>query len=151
MGGWPRNCCCGGAVVFLLAGAGLDAVGTGMFMAAATLYFVTVVDLVVEVGCGVLPFRRTSVRLLLSPVPLGGLAERLGAAGRVFTGLLLARAVGYAAYVFVDRYVVVLFVLTCVLVACDRAFRAAAPGGRRAGRGWRSEPRRWRPRPCMQK
>jgi len=101
----------------LAAGVTADATGTGMFMAAATLYFVTVIG-ISPVAAGA-ALAVGNVCGLLSPVPVGYLADRLGVV-RIFIVLLLFRAIGYASYVFASDYSVYL-TLTCILTACDRA------------------------------
>ncbi|MFD7031181.1 MFS transporter [Streptomyces sp. NPDC059917] len=100
----------------LAAGAAVDSVGSGMFLAASTLYFVTVVGFPAErVG---LVLAVASVVGLLSPVPLGRLADRIGPA-TVYVGLLAARGVGYAGFALVHDFWPYA-VLTCVLTALDR-------------------------------
>ncbi|MFE6982787.1 MFS transporter [Streptomyces griseus] len=101
----------------LAIGGTVDSLGTGMFLAASTLYFVQVVGLpMVAVGAAL---GAGSVCGLLSPVPMGRLADRIGA-GRVFVGLLVVRAFGYAGYALVDDYQAY-FALTCLLAAADAA------------------------------
>ncbi|MET3985337.1 MFS transporter [Streptomyces sp. PvR034] len=100
----------------LAAGAAVDSVGSGMFLAASTLYFVTVVGFPAErVG---LVLAVASVVGLLSPVPLGRLADRVGPA-KVYVGLLAARGVGYAGFALVHDFWPYAL-LTCVLTALDR-------------------------------
>ncbi|MFI5983607.1 MFS transporter [Streptomyces sp. NPDC051555] len=100
----------------LAAGAAVDSVGSGMFLAASTLYFVTVVGFPAErVG---LVLAVASVVGLLSPVPLGRLADRIGPA-TVYVGLLAARGVGYAGFALVHDFWPYAL-LTCVLTALDR-------------------------------
>ncbi|MFJ4677250.1 MFS transporter [Kitasatospora sp. NPDC088783] len=81
---------------WLLAGGAADSFGSGLSAAAGTLYFVTMI--------GLTPAQVTttmavgSVFGLLTPVPVGRLADRIGLV-RVYTALLLLRgaaAVGYA-------------------------------------------------------
>jgi MFS family permease len=98
-------------------GSAIDSVATGMFLAAATLYFVGIVGIpVARVG---LALSIANVCGLVSPVPLGWLADRIGAR-RVYLALLLVRAVGYVGYVFVTEYGGYLL-LTCLLTAASRA------------------------------
>ncbi|QRX89692.1 MFS transporter [Streptomyces noursei] len=101
----------------LVAGALIDSTGNGLFMASATLYFVSVVGL---------PASRVATTLsiaavfgLLSPVPLGRVADRHGAV-RTYVLLMCLRGAGYALYPLItdlSGYAV----LTCVLYAADRA------------------------------
>ncbi|MER5729827.1 MFS transporter [Streptomyces sp. NPDC002138] len=100
----------------LAAGAAVDSVGSGMFLAASTLYFVTVVGFPAErVG---LVLAVASVVGLLSPVPLGRLADRIGPA-KVYVALLAARGIGYAGFALVHDFWPYAL-LTCVLTALDR-------------------------------
>ncbi len=101
----------------LAVGAGIDSLGTGMFFASFALYFV-----------GVVGFAATDVALaatlagavaLLAPVPLGRLADRVGA-GRFYIALLLLRGLGYGCFAFVSDFKGFL-VLTVLLTAADRA------------------------------
>ncbi|MFE0738566.1 MFS transporter [Streptomyces sp. NPDC058855] len=100
----------------LAAGAAVDSVGSGMFLAASTLYFVTVVGLpAAQVG---VVLSVAAAAGLLSPVPLGRLADRVGPV-RVYVGLLAVRGLGYAGFALVDSFWPYA-VLTCVLTALDR-------------------------------
>ncbi|MFP1629821.1 MFS transporter [Streptomyces sp. 5K101] len=100
----------------LAAGAAVDSVGSGMFLAASTLYFVTVVGLpATRVG---LVLSVAAVAGLLSPVPLGRLADRVGPI-RVYVALLTLRGLGYAGFALIDDFWPYA-VLTCVLTALDR-------------------------------
>ncbi|MBD0710809.1 MULTISPECIES: MFS transporter [unclassified Streptomyces] len=100
----------------LAAGAAVDSVGSGMFLAASTLYFVTVVGLPASrVG---LVLSLAAVAGLLSPVPLGRLADRVGPV-RVYVALLMLRGLGYAGFALIDDFWPYA-VLTCVLTALDR-------------------------------
>ncbi|WP_073921090.1 MFS transporter, partial [Streptomyces sp. CB00455] len=101
----------------LAIGGTVDSLGSGLFLAASTLYFVQVVGLpMVAVGAAL---GIGSVCGLLSPVPMGRLADRIGA-NRVFIGLLVIRGFGYAGYALVDGYPAYLG-LTCLLAAADAA------------------------------
>lgn len=101
----------------LCLGASVDAIATGMFLAAATLYFVGFVGIsAIQVGVAL---SIANICGLISPVPLGWLADRVGTR-RVYLTLLLIRAVGYIGYVFVSEYRGYL-VLTCLLTAASRA------------------------------
>ncbi|MDX3236347.1 MFS transporter [Streptomyces sp. ME03-5709C] len=100
----------------LAAGAAVDSVGSGMFLAASTLYFVTVVGLpAARVG---LVLSVAAVAGLLSPVPLGRLADRVGPV-RVYVALLALRGLGYAGFALIDDFWSYA-VLICVLTALDR-------------------------------
>ncbi|OCC10036.1 MFS transporter [Streptomyces sp. PTY087I2] len=100
----------------LAAGAVADSVGSGMFLAASTLYFVTVVGIpATQVGAVI---SIASIIGLISPVPFGRLADRVGPT-RVYVILLAARGVGYAGFALVDSFWPYA-VLTCVLTALDR-------------------------------
>ncbi|WNV84946.1 MFS transporter [Umezawaea sp. Da 62-37] len=101
----------------LAIGAGVDSLGTGMFFASSTLYFVGIVGIPsVKVA---LATTLAGVFALLAPVPLGRLADRLGP-GRFYVALLLLRAVGYSCYAFVSEFIGYL-VLTVLLTAADRS------------------------------
>jgi hypothetical protein len=101
----------------LALGAGVDTFATGLYLAAATLYFVVFVGIpAVEVG-GALAI--ANVCGLLSPLPFGRLADRIGAR-RVYIPLVFVRAAGYASYVLADSYLSYL-VITCLLTAANRA------------------------------
>ncbi|MEV6600448.1 MFS transporter [Actinoplanes sp. NPDC051346] len=98
-------------------GATMDAVATGMFLAAATLYFVGIVGIsVIDVG---IVLSVANLCGLASPLPLGWVADRVGAR-TVYLVLLFVRAAGYLGYIFVDGFAGYL-VLTCVLTAASRA------------------------------
>ncbi|MYW99390.1 MULTISPECIES: MFS transporter [unclassified Streptomyces] len=100
----------------LAAGAVADSVGSGMFLAASTLYFVTVVGIpATRVGAVI---SIAGIIGLISPVPFGRLADRVGPT-RVYVALLAARGVGYAGFALVDSFWPYA-VLTCVLTALDR-------------------------------
>ncbi|MFH9015465.1 MFS transporter [Streptomyces sp. NPDC017943] len=100
----------------LAAGAAVDSVGSGMFLAASTLYFVTVVGL--PAGRVGLVLSVAAVAGLLSPMPLGRLADRIGPT-RVYVALLALRGLGYAGFALVESFWPYA-VLTCVLTALDR-------------------------------
>ncbi|WDT91931.1 MFS transporter [Streptomyces sp. SCSIO-PteL053] len=87
-----------------------------MFLAASTLYFVTVVGIpATRVGAVI---SIAGIIGLISPVPFGRLADRVGPT-RVYVALLAARGVGYAGFALVDSFWPYA-VLTCVLTALDR-------------------------------
>ncbi|QGV80448.1 MFS transporter [Streptomyces ficellus] len=99
------------------AASGVDAVAVGMFLAAATLYFVGVVGIPAVAVGGALT--AANVLGLLSPAPFGALAGRIGALP-VYVGLTLVRAAGFVAYAFVDTYAGY-FAVTCLVTAATRA------------------------------
>ncbi|WP_329223310.1 MFS transporter [Streptomyces sp. NBC_01485] len=100
----------------LAAGAAVDSIGSGMFLAASTLYFVTVVGLpAAQVG---MVLSVAGIVGLLSPVPLGRLADRTGPT-KVYVALLAARGIGYAGFALVDSFWPYA-ILTCLLTALDR-------------------------------
>lgn len=101
----------------LAAGALLDAVATGLYLAAATLYFVQFVG-IAATSVGV-ALAVANICGLLIPMPVARLTERVGVA-RVYVVLLVLRGAGMAAYVLADgfwRYLVV----TCFFTMASRA------------------------------
>ncbi|MFI5671371.1 MFS transporter [Streptomyces sp. NPDC051704] len=98
-------------------GAAVDAIAVGMFLAAATLYFVGLVGIPAVAVGGALT--AANVLGLLGPAPFGALAGRLGALP-VYVGLTLARAAGFTAYAFVDGYAGY-FAVTCLITVATRA------------------------------
>jgi MFS family permease len=70
----------------LAIGAGIDSLGTGMFVAS----FAPATTLAGAVA-------------LLAPVPLGRLADRLGTGG-FYVALLLLRGIGYGCFAFVSDF-----------------------------------------------
>ncbi|WP_331742157.1 MFS transporter [Streptomyces sp. NBC_01006] len=98
-------------------GAAVDAIAVGMFLAAATLYFVGLVGIPAVAVGGALT--AANVLGLLAPAPFGALAGRLGALP-VYVGLTLARAAGFTAYAFVDGYAGY-FAVTCLITVATRA------------------------------
>ncbi|QWQ42999.1 MFS transporter [Streptomyces sp. YPW6] len=101
----------------IAAGSAVEAVAVGMFLAAATLYFVGIVGIPAVAVGGALTV--ANVIGLLSPAPTGALAGRIGPLP-VYVGLTLLRAVGFVAYAFVDGYAGY-FVVTCLITAATRA------------------------------
>lgn len=97
--------------------AGIDSLGTGLFFASFTLYFVGIV----KIGAPQVAFASTAAGILalFVPVPLGRLADRVGP-GRLYIGLLVLRGLGYCCYAGVSDFKGFL-VLTVVLTAADRA------------------------------
>jgi hypothetical protein len=101
----------------LALGALLDTVATGVYLAAATLYFVVYVGIPapsVGVALGL-----ANVVGLLSPMPVARLTQRLGVV-RVYVALLLLRGVAMAGYAFADGYWRYL-VVTCFFTSVSRA------------------------------
>ncbi|MFD0349854.1 MFS transporter [Kitasatospora aburaviensis] len=101
----------------LVAGALVDSFGNGLFLAASTLYFV-----------GVLRFPAAQVATtlsvaaifgLLSPLPLGHVADRWGVV-RTYVALMCLRGAGFAAYALIHGFAGYA-VLTCALLAAERA------------------------------
>ncbi|TQC50916.1 MFS transporter [Rhodococcus sp. WS4] len=101
----------------LAVGAGIDSLGTGMFFASFALYFIGVVGLTANQIA--LATTLAGGLALLAPVPLGRLADRLGA-GRFYVVLLLLRGIGYGCFALVSDFTTFL-VLTVLLTAADRA------------------------------
>ncbi|MFJ3203787.1 MFS transporter [Streptomyces sp. NPDC086989] len=98
-------------------GAAVDAIAVGMFLAAATLYFVGLVGIPAVAVGGALTV--ANVLGLLGPAPFGALAGRVGALP-VYVGLTLTRAAGFTAYAFVDGYAGY-FAVTCLITVATRA------------------------------
>jgi len=104
----------------LAAGALLDAMATGLYLAVATLYFVERVHIpAASVG---LVLSIANVVGLLVPMPVARLTRRLGLA-RVYIGLLVLRGLGMAAYALVDGY----WRYLAVTIFFTAASRAALP------------------------
>lgn len=101
----------------MVTGALVDSFGNGLFMAASTLYFVGVVKFPAAHVAAALSI--AAVFGLVSPLPLGHLADRYGAL-RIYLVLMCIRAAGYGAYAFVEEFSGYA-VLTCLLCAADRA------------------------------
>lgn len=97
------------ASLLLLLIAFVDAAGRGLFLAGATFFYTQVVGLSnVEVGIGL---ALAGLCGLVCAVPIGRLADRLGAA-RVLAFLQVWRMVGFLIYPFVDEF------YTFLLIAC---------------------------------
>lgn len=104
----------------LAAGALLDAVATGVYLAVATLYFVRYVDIAApSIGWALAV---ANVCALLVPMPVARLTKRLGLA-RVYITLLVLRGVGLAAYALADGY----WRYLAVTIFFTAASRAALP------------------------
>ena len=86
----------------LLAGvAGVDALGTGLFLTSAALYFTRVVGLSSrQVGVGL---TLAGLVGLVGAVPIGRVADRLGS-GRVFIAMQVLRGFGFLAYCLVGSF-----------------------------------------------
>ncbi|MEW2301855.1 MFS transporter [Streptomyces sp. NPDC006655] len=98
-------------------GAAADSVANGLYLAAATLYFVHFLHVsAVAIGSAI---AIANVVGLITPMIFGPLADRLGSR-TVYVGLTLLRAVGFVAYGFVTNYVSYL-VVTCVVTGATRA------------------------------
>jgi MFS family permease len=79
----------------------LDALGTGMFLTSAALYFTRIVGLrATQVGLGLTVAGLVG---LVTAVPLGAIADRVGA-GRVFIALQALRGFGFLAYCLVSSF-----------------------------------------------
>lgn len=79
----------------------IDALGTGMFLTSAALYFTRIVGLrAAQVGFGLTVAGLVG---LATAVPLGALADRVGA-GRVFVALQAVRGFGFLAYCLVGSF-----------------------------------------------
>jgi MFS family permease len=99
------------------AGIGVSAVGSGAFLGCSVLYFVGTVGFsAAEVG---LALSIAAVCGILSPVPAGRLADRIGPV-RLYLILVIARGLVYAGFAFVRHYPAYL-ALACVATAMDRA------------------------------
>ncbi|HLI55629.1 MAG TPA: MFS transporter [Actinomycetota bacterium] len=81
--------------------AAVDAVGTGLFLTSAALYFTRTVGLSsAQVGIGL---TAGGLAGLAGAVPLGALADRVGA-GRVFIGAQFLRGIGFLVYCLVGSF-----------------------------------------------
>ncbi|MFD4668818.1 MFS transporter [Lentzea sp. NPDC058450] len=95
----------------------VDSIGTGLFLAIVPVFVVLHLGAdPVKVGVVV---GAANLIALLSPLPAGWLTDRLGP-GPVWTGLLVGRAIGYSAFLFVSSFTGYA-VLLCVLGLFDRA------------------------------
>jgi MFS family permease len=95
----------------------VDAIGTGLFLAASTLFFTRAVGLSGEqLGFGL---ALAGIVSLVTTVPIGLLADRLGPR-RVLIALSLWRAAGLAAYALVQDFYAFLLVV-CLLGVADKA------------------------------
>jgi Major Facilitator Superfamily len=100
----------------LAAGAMVDSFGSGLFLAAATLYFVGLVHLPAPQVAAALS--AGAVCGLVSPLLVGAIADRRGAV-RVYVAVLMSRCLISAAFPLVHD-VAGFLVLTCLLMAADR-------------------------------
>ncbi|HEX6075183.1 MAG TPA: MFS transporter [Micromonosporaceae bacterium] len=104
----------------LVAGALLDAMATGLYLAVATLYFVQTMHIpAASVG---LVLSIANICGLLIPMPVARLTRRLGLA-RVYIALLVLRGIGMAAYALADGY----WRYLAVTIFFTAASRAALP------------------------
>ncbi|MGW5213782.1 MFS transporter [Streptomyces sp. NPDC004051] len=98
-------------------GAAADSIANGLYLAAATLYFVHFLGVsAVAIGSAIAV---ANVIGLITPMIFGPLADRLGSR-TVYVGLTLVRAAGFVAYGFVTNYVGYLIV-TCLVTGATRA------------------------------
>jgi MFS family permease len=105
----------------LLLVAGVDAIGTGLFLPVSALFFVRVCDLsIAAVGIGL---SIAGVGGLLATLPAGSAVDRLGAR-RVLLWCYPASAAGYAGYGLVHSFLVFLPLVLLVRVA-ERGARPA--------------------------
>ncbi|MGW4565443.1 MFS transporter [Streptomyces sp. NPDC004561] len=101
----------------LAGGIGVSAAGSGAFLASSTLYFVGQVGMrPAQVG---LALSLAAVCGILSPLPVGRLADRFGAP-RLYLALMVVRAAGYAGFVLVGSFPAYL-ALAGLVTAADRA------------------------------
>ncbi|MGW2488151.1 MFS transporter [Streptomyces sp. NPDC001606] len=98
-------------------GAAADSIANGLYLAAATLYFVHFLHVsAVAIGSAI---ALANVVGLATPMIFGPLADRYGSR-TVYVGLTLVRAAGFVAYGFVTNYVGYLIV-TCLVTGATRA------------------------------
>jgi MFS family permease len=95
----------------------VDSLTIGLFLAATTLYFVAVLGIPAVTIATALAV--ANIAGLVIPVPLGGLADRIGAR-KVYVSLMGVRATAFLGYVFVTDVVGYLLV-TCVISAATRS------------------------------
>lgn len=101
----------------LALGAGIDSIGTGLFMSLLPLYLVLHLD-IAPPSVGIAIGTANGVGMA-GAVIAGQLIDRFGA-GRLWFMLVLLRLLGYAGYLFVSSFWSFLL-LTCVLVPLDRS------------------------------
>lgn len=95
----------------------VDSVTIGLFLAATTLYFIAVLGIpAVAIGTALAV---ANIAGLIAPVPLGGLADRIGAR-KVYVALMGVRASGFLGYVFVTD-VVGYLIVSCVITGATRS------------------------------
>jgi MFS family permease len=105
----------------LLLIAGVDAIGTGLFLPVSALFFVRVSDLSIgEVGVGL---SLAGLAGLIATLPSGSAVDRFGAR-QVLLWCYPASVVGYAGYAFVHSFVAFLPLVVAVRVA-ERGARPA--------------------------
>jgi MFS transporter len=105
----------------LLLVAGVDAIGTGLFMPVTALFFVRVSDL--SIGAVGIGLSVAGLGGLLATLPAGSAVDRLGAR-RVLLWCYPASALGYVGYTLVHSFLVVLPLIVLVRVA-ERGARPA--------------------------
>ncbi|MFE4855802.1 MFS transporter [Streptomyces sp. NPDC056670] len=82
-------------------GAAVDSLGTGLSTVVVLLYFVRIVGF--DVVSVTVAMSVGAVLGLLTPIPVGRLADRVGLVG-VYVGALCLRGVGFLGYALVDDY-----------------------------------------------
>jgi MFS family permease len=106
-----------GAARILTLNAFVGSVGTGLFLTGSVLYYTRVVHLSnTQVGLGL---SIAGVCGMLASIPIGGLADRLGAR-QVLVGLHVWRIGGYALIAFVHSFWWFLL-MVCLVTVADRA------------------------------
>jgi MFS family permease len=105
----------------LLLVAGVDAIGTGLFLPVTALFFVRVSDL--SIGAVGIGLSIAGLGGLLATLPAGSAVDRLGAR-RVLLWCYPASALGYAGYALVHSFLVFLPLVVLVRVA-ERGARPA--------------------------
>jgi MFS family permease len=106
-----------GAARILTLNAFVGSVGTGLFLTGSVLYYTRVVHLSnTQVGLGL---SIAGVCGMLASIPIGGLADRMGAR-QVLVSLHLWRVVGYGLIAFVHNFWSFLL-MVCLVTMADRA------------------------------
>jgi MFS family permease len=111
-----ENLPAGGTARVLVFSSLVNSIGTGLFLAGGVIYFVEFVGFsAFQVGLGL---SIAGIVGFATTVPIGRLAVRYGEK-RVLIAIMLYRAVGYIAYLFVTRYWQYLLV-ACLLYIAER-------------------------------